>query len=848
MEPNQKKSNWNVVLWSVAAIAVGVVFSAFIVHAVDYAGEAISDAQTESLDEEQSHYSSKIAAFADRTLAYFGTIKNVITHFSKSGSDTFAEIDFGSLSLPPRGTYHLIDPDEMPDVKAMSYVVGDADTGEIIISKNADTVSPIASVTKLMTALASLEDLDQSATVKLSTRAIGTLGESGHLSTDEKLKVSDLLYPLLLVSSNDAAEALAESNGRDQFMKFMNARARDIGMTDTNYADPSGLSPDNYSTANDLFKLTNYLFTKHKTVFDITDLSKYSSGNHTWMNANHFARFDGYLGGKTGYTDRAKRTGVALFRQDFDGTDRNIAITMLKTDDRTRDINQILAYLDRNVAFSFDGGFVRQKKEVRLGFVGDMMFDRGVKTSVIKNFNGDYAEIFDEAGALKKPDIMFGNLEGPVSDKGRNVGSKYSFRFDPIIPNVIKNAGFDIVSFANNHVGDWSDVAFLDTLGRLKEANLLFTGAGETYDEAKTPVIIEKGGVKIAFLGLSDVGPDWMKATADKPGILLASDPNLGEIVKNAKASADYLVVSVHWGDEYKPHNARQEFLAHNLIDAGADIVAGHHPHVAQDVEAYGKGLIIYSLGNFVFDQYFSEETMQGMFAEVTLGPDGIVDHHETTFKLNDKYQPILPSRGDSNAFAFDRGSCEIGNSDTNQMFANVSADLGVDNYIPEGLVEIKDAVTTKEDRNICLAEEAALALKEMFDDAAEEGLKLSVTSGFRNHGFQEALYVKNQAEHGDEGTESVAKPGHSEHQLGTTVDLTTLGIGEVSASPAFEKTPEYEWLSDHADEYGFVLSYPRGADTGYIYEPWHWRYLGADMAEEIKDSGKTIQEYLESL
>lgn len=828
-----------VVVWSLAAIVFGVACSGLIVHAVNTTSTAIAEKNTAP---------STDITFGSRILAYASTIKNVVSHLRKSGPEQLTDIDFASLSLPPKGTYHLIDPESTPKVGALAYVVGDADTGEIIISKNADTVSPIASVTKLMTALTSLEDLDQSAIAKVSTRAIGTLGESGQLRTGEKLKVSDLLYPLLLVSSNDAAEVLAESGGREKFMKFMNARAKEIGMEKTNYSDPSGLSADNYSTAGDLFKLTNYLFTKHKTVFDITDLSKYSSGGHTWMNANHFARYDDYLGGKTGYTDRAKRTGVAIFKTEIDGEEHNIAITLLKTDDRTKDINEILSYLKNNVAFSFDGGLLKERREVTLGFVGDMMFDRGVKTSIFKNWNGDYAKILDEAGALNKPDIMFGNLEGPVSDKGTNVGSKYSFRFDPIVPTVLKDAGFDIVSFANNHVGDWSSAAFRDTLGRLEEANMLFTGAGHTYTEAITPVVIERSDIKIAFLGMSDVGPEWMKATADTPGILLASDPKLADIVKNAKEAGDFLVVSIHWGDEYKPHTARQEMLAHKLIDAGADLVVGHHPHVAQDVEEYKDGLIIYSLGNFVFDQYFSDETMQGMFAEVTITNHGIKEHKETIFKLNDKYQPVLPSRGSNDRFSFDRGSCEIGNSDTSQMFTNVSADLGVDTYIPEGLVEIKSVITTKESRDICLTEETALALKDMFDDASKEGLKLSVTSGFRNHNFQEALYEKNQAEHGNEETESVAKPGHSEHQLGTTIDLTTLGINEVSASPAFEKTPEYEWLSEHAAEYGFVLSYPRGADTGYIYEPWHWRYLGSDMAEEIKDSGETIQEFLEKL
>lgn len=834
MDSQKNKNQIKIIFWSLVAIGFGIAFSGLIVHAVN-------GTEGEPGDDNQS--------FGDRVSEYATKIKDVAFHVRKSSTDTIASIDFNNLSLPPKSTYHLRDPELKPKVGAFAYVVGDADTGEIIITKNPDEVTPIASVTKLMTALASLEDLPQEDITKISNKAISTSGTSGNLQPNEKMKVSDLLYPLLLVSSNDAAEALAEHGGRERFMKFMNARAKEIGMEKTNYEDPSGLSANNYSTASDLFKMTNYLFTKHKTVFDISDLSKFSLGGRTWMNANHFARYDDYLGGKTGYTSRAKRTGVAIFKTDFPGEgERNIAITLLKTDDRTKDINEILKYLKDNVYFSFDDVRANQEEEVTLGFVGDMMFDRGVKTSVIKNFGGDFSQILAEADLLEKPDIMFGNLEGPISDQGRNVGSKYSFRFDTSIPMVLKDAGFDIVSFANNHVGDWSDAAFEDTMGRLAEHNLLFTGAGLNYDGAKQAVVIERSGIKIGFIGMSDVGPEWMKATTEKPGILLASDPNLVQIIKDAKLASDILVVSIHWGDEYKPHTARQEMLAHKMIDAGADIIIGHHPHVAQDVEEYKNGLIVYSLGNFVFDQYFSEETMQGQYAEITVSLKGIKEHKETIFKLNSKYQPILPSRSKDEDYAFQRGSCQIGNSDADQMFANMSAEVGIDNYIPEGLVAIKTEIKTKEERDICLTEESAIALKKMFDDAVAEGLDMRVTSGFRGKGFQEALYQQNKETYGDEGTESVAKPGHSEHQLGTTVDLTTLGIGEVSASPVFEKTPEYEWLTENAHEYGFVMSYPKGENTGYIYEPWHWRYLGTDAAEEIKKSGETIQEYLENL
>lgn len=839
MESTRKNKNLiRIILWSVIAIGFGVAFSGLVVHVVT----SIKNNEESTVVREN---------LTTKALALVQNFKEWTKIGRSNASGTIANINFDGIATAPRATYHLRDKDLLPKVGALAYYVGDAVTGQKIISKNESDVLPIASVTKLMTTLVSLEEIDQNDTAKVSARAINTNGYSGSLSQGEKIKIGDLNFPILLVSSNDATEVVAEHIGRDKFMGLMNKWATDIGMEKTNFKDPSGLSADNYSTAEDLFKLSSYLYTKHKTVFNISGLDRYSLGGRTWLNANPFSRRDDYLGGKTGYTDRAKRTGVAIFSTAFEGYDpRPIAITLLKTDDRTKDINNILEYLRTNVYYSYDEKIAAaENTEITLGFVGDMMLDRGVETSVIKNFGGNYDKVFAEVPTLKNDDILFANLEGPISDKGRNVGSKYSFRFDPAVTESIKKAGFDILSFANNHVGDYSDEAFLDTLGRLAENNILVTGAGENYELAKKPTIIERSGIKIGYLGFSDVGPEWMKATDAKPGILLANDPNLETIIKDASEVVDFLVVSVHWGDEYKAHNKRQELLARKIIDSGGNLVVGHHPHVTQDVEEYKDGLIIYSLGNFIFDQYFSAETMQGQYAQVTINKSGIKDHNEIIFKINKEYQPVIEDIATGNErFAFQRGFCPIGNSDTDQMFANVNQQNSVEEYIPEGLVAIKPEIPTKDDRDICMTEESAIAMKKLIDDAKAQDVDILVTSAFRSHNSQEVLYTNNQKENSDSAEESVAKPGHSEHQLGTTVDLSSPEANYESASARFKSTKAYAWLEKNADRYGFVMSYPAGKDTGYIEEPWHWRYLGPEIAKEIKDGGLTIQEYLESL
>jgi len=282
-----------------------------------------------------------------------------------------------------------------------------------------------------------------------------------------------------------------------------------------------------------------------------------------------------------------------------------------------------------------------------LSFVGDIMLDRGVKGKVNAHGAGNYAFLFENASFLKTPDIMFGNLEGPVSDKGVNVGSIYSFRFDPVVTAVLKDAGFDVLSMANNHIGDWTRTALEDTFINGKKAGIEMVGGGITYVEAIQPKIIETNGIKVGYLAFSDFGPDSIivKKNVSGSGVLSASDPDIKEIIFNASKQVDILAVSIHFGDEYEPlSNDRQKRIAREAIDAGADIVAGHHPHVAQEVEEYNGGIIAYSLGNFIFDQYFSEETMKGLKLDVIVSKIGIESYSTSTVYQNKNSQPSLSS------------------------------------------------------------------------------------------------------------------------------------------------------------------------------------------------------------
>jgi poly-gamma-glutamate synthesis protein (capsule biosynthesis protein) len=493
-------------------------------------------------------------------------------------------------------------------------------------------------------------------------------------------------------------------------------------------------------------------------------------------------------------------------------------------------------------------------KETTLYFVGDMMLTRSVGTSVKKNFDNDFNKLFDNIPEIKEADILFGNLEGPVSLIGNNVGSKYSFRMDPSVLPAIKNAGFDIVSFANNHVGDWNVNAFKDTLANLDNINLPKIGAGMSKQEAETPVIIKKNGVKFGYLGFSDVGPSWMEAKENKAGILLASDPLIREIITNAKEKVDVLIISFHWGDEYKTvHNSHQEKLARMAIDYGADMVIGHHPHVAQDIEIYKDKPIVYSLGNFIFDQYFSKETMKGMLFEATFDGNLLKKTENKIITLNKKYQlegifkeEEIKEKEDIASIACPKPTKYY--EDMSLLPVDQDTNLPDITYIPNDLRELDENSSTK--KGICLKKEARNSFELMAQTASKEGISIKVSSGFRSYEGQKATLAAEIKKGNPDALIAVAKAGYSEHQLGTAVDVTGQSIKYLSASDTFEKTDEAKWMEENARDFGFVESYPLGKEneTGYQYEPWHYRYVGIDMAKEIIKKGQTIVEYLENL
>ncbi len=281
-----------------------------------------------------------------------------------------------------------------------------------------------------------------------------------------------------------------------------------------------------------------------------------------------------------------------------------------------------------------------EEQTITLRFVGDIMLDRGVEWRIKQNppagGGNDWKWPFlSIAKELQETDFLFGNLESVISDKGIKVGNIYSFRADPLAIEGLRFAGFDLLSVANNHSLDDGRAGFEDSLSRLNEAGIGYVG--QKTSSEKEPSLAQVQGLKIATLAYTTQGsPAW----ASVEWMDLENLYRLREDIARAKILGDVVVVSFHWGDEYaKIPNDFQGMLGHEAIDAGADIVVGHHPHVVQPLEQYKQGWIAYSLGNFVFDQYFSEETMRGAILKVDIKNKTIQNAVLERTALNDSFQ-----------------------------------------------------------------------------------------------------------------------------------------------------------------------------------------------------------------
>ena len=247
---------------------------------------------------------------------------------------------------------------------------------------------------------------------------------------------------------------------------------------------------------------------------------------------------------------------------------------------------------------------------------GDVMLSRHV--GAIARKRSDPAWPFrDVARLFSSADIAFANLEAPFSDRGRLVTEGMVFKAEPEMIEGLLLAGVDVVSTANNHARDCGAHGIEFTLDWLAANGIAAVGTGHTAEAAHEGVIVSRNGIRFGFLAYTyDQSNGNYRDQDDR--IATMDVAAMTHDVKDLRERADVVIVSMHAGWEYQrqPNSLQQKF-ARAAIDAGANIVVGHHPHVAQAVEQYSSGLIFYSLGNLIFDQFQRPDTQVGLIADL---------------------------------------------------------------------------------------------------------------------------------------------------------------------------------------------------------------------------------------
>jgi poly-gamma-glutamate synthesis protein (capsule biosynthesis protein) len=294
---------------------------------------------------------------------------------------------------------------------------------------------------------------------------------------------------------------------------------------------------------------------------------------------------------------------------------------------------------------------------VEIAAVGDILLDRGVEKR-IKQFGADYP--FEKVkNILADADLAFGNLENPVTGECDSAKKKFSFRAKSEHSKILHDAGIYILSLANNHSFDCGQTGLFETFINLKNENLRWIGAGKSETVAETPLFIEIKGIKIAFLGFTAISP------LKSPNIAFATIEKVARTVASARRKADFVIVSFHWGTEYSSSpNARQIELANAAIEAGADVVFGHHPHVLQGFQMRDqpdgkrRALVAYSLGNFVFDSpvRLNKKVAESVILKVRFGKNGLIGAEIIPVSIKN-FRPVI-AREEKKEFIWNRLNC----------------------------------------------------------------------------------------------------------------------------------------------------------------------------------------------
>jgi poly-gamma-glutamate capsule biosynthesis protein CapA/YwtB (metallophosphatase superfamily) len=255
---------------------------------------------------------------------------------------------------------------------------------------------------------------------------------------------------------------------------------------------------------------------------------------------------------------------------------------------------------------------------------------------------------------LAAAEITVGNFESTLSTAGSPTQGGDSFAASPRVTSGLRAAGFDLVSLANNHVGDYGDRALRQTIARFDSSGIETVGAGRNLAAARRPVIIKRNGVRIGFLAVDSIG-ETPAATGSRPGTNRLNMPprtgplnrsQLRRITSDIRAldrRVDVVVVLTHWGTQYthRPESS-QRVAARAFADAGADLVIGGHPHWVQGLAMAGSAVVVHSLGNFVFDMDFQTKTREGVFLEIVLWNNRVKAVEPVPYVIDNSFTPRL--------------------------------------------------------------------------------------------------------------------------------------------------------------------------------------------------------------
>lgn len=301
---------------------------------------------------------------------------------------------------------------------------------------------------------------------------------------------------------------------------------------------------------------------------------------------------------------------------------------------------------------------------VIINAVGDIML-AGSGTGLFRRTGYDYPFTATTA-TLLQGDLNIGNLESPIAQGGDEyTNKKFRFKSDPAAAAALRKAGFTHLSLANNHILDFGPRALHETIKALDDSGISHAGAGPDLGSARQGSMLKVKGVRIALLAYSLTYPDEFYAGIKRAGTAPGYDSYYRTDIARARQSADYVIVSFHWGSECEEFPREyQKSTARKAIDAGADVVLGHHPHVLQGIEFYKSGVIFYSLGNFAFASK-SRKADRSMIARITLD-NGISDVEVIPLNVlytDVRFQPRIlgGSRGQSVADRLNRLSAGLG-------------------------------------------------------------------------------------------------------------------------------------------------------------------------------------------